>query len=51
MTAAERYMTGFICLLLLGCMALGAALIWQNSTRPAFTVESCVEVQVKRGGP
>lgn len=39
-------------LIVLNCVWTGLAvgLIWQNATKPAYTVESCVEVKVNRGG-
>ena len=51
MTPDIRWLVGFVCFLLAVCVGLMGALIWANSTRPAYTVESCVEVQVKRGTP
>ena len=51
MTNGEKALALFICLLLAGCLTLMGSLIWFNATRPSYVVESCVEVQVKRGGP
>lgn len=51
MTNAEKAIVSFVCLLLTGFCVLAGALVWQNATSPAYTVESCVEVKVTRSTP
>lgn len=41
MTRTEKWLVAFICFALLGCMALGADLIWLNATKPSPTVIDC----------
>lgn len=52
MTDRERWVRDAVAFVLI--VALIAPWVWLgvlNATKPAFTVESCVEVQVKRGAP
>ena len=41
MTATEKYLIAFLCLVLTACLALGGALIWLNATAPGHFIEAC----------
>ena len=51
MSSDVRWLVGFVCFLLAVCIGLGAALIWQNATKPAMMIESCIAAEIKRGAP
>ena len=54
MTYAEKLLLTLVCFLVMlvgaGAYLLGR-LTYLNATSPAYTVESCVEVKVKRSEP
>lgn len=52
MTDRERWVhTGFLMALVAVMLGFGIAVQWKTVTEPAYAVESCREIEVKRGMP